>query len=115
MQWQLMSILDFYPRPPRGGRLLAQQTSQHLTKISIHALREEGDAAGPLRSVGRVYFYPRPPRGGRPRTPAPMIRVAMISIHALREEGDSRSELVYSIMGISIHALREEGDWVMMR
>ena len=34
----------------------------------------------------------------------------MISIHALREEGDSRSELVYSIMGISIHALREEGD-----
>ena len=39
-----------------------------------------------------------------------MIRVAMISIHALREEGDSRSELVYSIMGISIHALREEGD-----
>ena len=34
--------------------------------ISIHALREEGDASPvqPLRMVGN--FYPRPPRGGRP-------------------------------------------------
>ena len=33
--------------------------------ISIHALREEGDAmAGGSRSSGRN-FYPRPPRGGR--------------------------------------------------
>ena len=35
-------------------------------KISIHALREEGDAApNPLLS-GILNFYPRPPRGGRP-------------------------------------------------
>ena len=33
--------------------------------ISIHALREEGDATLLRRSTRLSYFYPRPPRGGR--------------------------------------------------
>ena len=33
--------------------------------ISIHALREEGDAAAQISIGIRCYFYPRPPRGGR--------------------------------------------------
>ena len=33
----------FYPRPPRGGRLLFSQWFSWFRKISIHALREEGD------------------------------------------------------------------------
>ena len=33
--------------------------------ISIHALREEGDAHGPALRQDQHYFYPRPPRGGR--------------------------------------------------
>ena len=56
--------------------------------ISIHALREEGDAFWRTSVLG-----------------------ASISIHALREEGDalaSRQQLAST--GISIHALREEGD-----
>ena len=79
---------DFYPRPPRGGRLTTinypkiirkflstpsarrATASKHFpllhTKISIHALREEGDAAD--RRI-RLQVFP-------------------ISIHALREEGD---------------------------
>ena len=55
----------FYPRPPRGGRPAASRCSGHPSRISIHALREEGDCREVL-----------PPRQGR------------ISIHALREEGD---------------------------
>ena len=81
-----------------------------MEKISIHALREEGDPV---------------PEAGRPG--------ADISIHALREEGDvvgsvqlvtkviflstpsarratRRSHHFYGHLGISIHALREEGD-----
>ena len=80
---------DFYPRPPRGGRLGRQQLHFDLLPISIHALREEGDklsqsgwtihwrflstpsakratipaTTGPTSSS---HFYPRPPRGGRP-------------------------------------------------
>ena len=34
----------FYPRPPRGGRLIAHFCFLISKKISIHALREEGDA-----------------------------------------------------------------------
>ena len=103
-------------------------------KISIHALREEGDPA-PFRGGSvNLYFYPRPPRGGRPKQKAldeyaeqflstPSARRATnvdheiivdglgISIHALREEGDR--PLVFpssQCVNISIHALREEGD-----
>ena len=146
---------DFYPRPPRGGRLRCRATSdssarflstpsarratslfqlaQLFLDISIHALREEGDAldsgAVPMTkdfyprpprggrlalrltvfvvvtflstpsarratflifsfSSFHVYFYPRPPRGGRPSRDVDGQRVIGISIHALREEGD---------------------------
>ena len=81
-------------------------------RISIHALREEGDL--------------------RARTRA---RDQLISIHALREEGDQHGTAgkntrvqflstpsarratktllrVYHVQDISIHALREEGDYV---
>ena len=34
---------DFYPRPPRGGRLGVGHGVGHHIDISIHALREEGD------------------------------------------------------------------------
>ena len=79
--------------------------------ISIHALREEGDAAlaPPVRAA--VYFNPRPPRGGRHRRRAFCAAEHDISIHALREEGDHipcRFQAVCQT--ISIHALREEGD-----
>ena len=38
-----ISPTNFYPRPPRGGRL--HRSGLHRTEgsISIHALREEGD------------------------------------------------------------------------
>ena len=34
----------FYPRPPRGGRLVDVGSQAVSTHISIHALREEGDS-----------------------------------------------------------------------
>ena len=78
---------NFYPRPPRGGRLLTCCSSSSSV-ISIHALREEGDpttsssrtrthtflSTPSARRATRVElaqlyernnFYPRPPRGGR--------------------------------------------------
>ena len=55
----------FYPRPPRGGRPVLFMELLVILHISIHALREEGDAF----SAGASCF-------------------CAISIHALREEGD---------------------------
>ena len=59
---------DFYPRPPRGGRPCRTTTALVTCGISIHALREEGDAVQAKNSGTYT-----------------------ISIHALREEGDYKS------------------------
>ena len=100
----------FYPRPPRGGRQASAARERAEKRISIHALREEGDH--------RVRYG---------------IVADSISIHALREEGDPAPQLsrptrqiflstpsarratsghkpVAGLPSISIHALREEGD-----
>ncbi len=91
-RFRSLSIVYFYPRPPRGGRpspSALHSTSQvflstpsarrateygnntaELADISIHALREEGDAV--------LYRL--------------LSRGVNISIHALREEGDARLE-----------------------
>ncbi len=79
--------MDFYPRPPRGGRRQNSRPARAAVAISIHALREEGDdliqlvtspghiSIHALREEGDTPslakqndasdFYPRPPRGGR--------------------------------------------------
>ena len=57
---------NFYPRPPRGGRLLPDGLALFELGISIHALREEGDYLVPSDPALSLHFYPRPPRGGRP-------------------------------------------------
>ena len=104
-------LLHFYPRPPRGGRLVQKLHEFFTAHISIHALREEGDVLMGRRGLGielflstpsarratanlRMrswwprYFYPRPPRGGRQVDFSPLQPSKGISIHALREEGD---------------------------
>ena len=60
------ACINFYPRPPRGGRREDVRVSRQSRGISIHALREEGDYTESRGRSGAAYFYPRPPRGGRP-------------------------------------------------
>ena len=55
----------FYPRPPRGGRLAGRTDNVAVIRISIHALREEGDRRNCCTAHSTGHFYPRPPRGGR--------------------------------------------------
>ena len=57
---------NFYPRPPRGGRRYSDVPLDDHVRISIHALREEGDLRAFASTLGAL----------------------RISIHALREEGD---------------------------
>ena len=63
--------------------------SGHHKQISIHALREEGDASSGISRRQQAHFYPRPPRGGRHYTEWYKSKGGKISIHALREEGDN--------------------------
>ena len=64
-QWVTTMIMNFYPRPPRGGRPRLRVLDPFVLEISIHALREEGDAGREGRRGRPGNFYPRPPRGGR--------------------------------------------------
>ena len=81
-------LQNFYPRPPRGGRPCSCRRRVPPAGISIHALREEGDALQPSLAGASFYFYPRPPRGGRRSFSRRTLGFFRISIHALREEGD---------------------------
>ena len=126
-------VLNFYPRPPRGGRRTGLYGLMSAAEISIHALREEGDRYDDCFAHAPSHFYPRPPRGGRRAVLNADRQSDSISIHALREEGDStipsgssRPTVFLSTPSarratggslrsvadhqISIHALREEGD-----
>ena len=123
----------FYPRPPRGGRLPFPAGCSGGEKISIHALREEGDQFLQLLEVDILRFLSTP--SARRATLCYLMdgRWTDISIHALREEGDcgtKRADAPFqkflstpsarratpqetpsaSNRLISIHALREEGD-----
>ena len=87
LRFAITAKRHFYPRPPRGGRrfflprlrqhrqFLSTPSARRATlliqndnmgdDISIHALREEGDATCKPCKTTVVDFYPRPPRGGR--------------------------------------------------
>ena len=84
-------MINFYPRPPRGGRPGYFSGKGYIKQISIHALREEGDLDGFTVQSGAGDFYPRPPRGGRLFDLWLALPDRRISIHALREEGDRTS------------------------
>ena len=79
---------DFYPRPPRGGRLWALSTSSPRSVFLSTPSARRATAIRWSRRTPRSYFYPRPPRGGRQPEGCSIRRALYISIHALREEGD---------------------------
>ena len=62
----LISLCNFNPRPPWGGRHSRTLPFKNSIVISIHALRGEGDLK--QRTAGHIdsHFNPRPPWGGRP-------------------------------------------------
>ena len=67
---------------------VSQAQYDALQRISIHALRVEGDIKIKIKYFSKTF----------------------ISIHALRVEGDNAEEIAQSVRDISIHALRVEGD-----
>ena len=59
----------FYPRSPRGERLVLPAGGQQKVDISIHAPREGSDHQVLMQGGQTPYFYPRSPRGERPPSP----------------------------------------------
>ena len=80
--------LNFYPRPPRGGRRGRSSNAQCPSKISIHALREEGDTIQSVDKTSTQSFLSTPSARRATRQAFQVQKYYEISIHALREEGD---------------------------
>ena len=78
--------------------------------ISIHALREEGDAHSVMFTGSCAYFYPRPPRGGRRILIAGGSNFPVFLSTPSARRATPAEWRIYRRCGISIHALREEGD-----
>ena len=80
------------------------------SKISIHALREEGDPARRQETEGQKIFLSTP--SARRATFAPPLSVRhpiFLSTPSARRATDHQRDGI-AILEISIHALREEGD-----
>ena len=58
-QW-ISTLTNFYPRPPRGGRLRDELDSFVELVISIHALREEGDELIAAAADDKLVFLSTP-------------------------------------------------------
>ena len=100
----------FYPRPPRGGRPETPSLSQAWMKISIHALREEGDHHN-FAYLSRGFLFLSTPSARRAtgmpdnyKGPAQFLSTPS----ARRATGLLTEDDIAEV--ISIHALREEGD-----
>ena len=102
---------NFYPRPPRGGRPPVMTYTHNADYISIHALREEGDAYSLLYSLTSVAFLSTPSarRATAAKYPLPPPRSLFLSTPSARRATQA-GQKAGQLTSISIHALREEGD-----
>ena len=101
---------NFYPRPPRGGRPRAGHIAAHFGNISIHALREEGDAIM-LETCGCPVEFLSTPSARRATDFADADETPEIFLST--PSARRATHKVYAQVpteNISIHALREEGD-----
>ena len=129
------NLVDFYPRPPRGGRrdqpmeeavmpvflstpsarraTRSCRTSQCLLDISIHALREEGDGLCSAHNWHDPKFLSTP--SARRATVFPQGSFVWARNFYPRPPRGGRPvrkrRVIYAVC-ISIHALREESDTV---
>ena len=66
MTWKRVILSMSFLSTPSARRATALRPALcGRFRISIHALREEGDVVKPVVPIFCINFYPRPPRGGR--------------------------------------------------
>ena len=124
---------NFYPRPPRGGRLRYDMARVVQRPISIHALREEGDASvADFRAAFGKFLSTPSARRATTKKAAQRFEEKFLSTPSARRATSSQRHprtaphnfyprpprggrlhgcpTAFLVDVISIHALREEGD-----
>ena len=84
----IIGMFAFQSTPSVGRATLSEAVNTPSKRISIHALRGEGDKTETPSPKLYKDFNPRPPWGGRPFIVGLAVKIFNISIHALRGEGD---------------------------
>ena len=79
---------SFYPRHPRGWRLMGSPSGSRSMPVSIHATLAGGDGAVRLVAFSLTCFYPRHPRGWRQGRFGILVHLVNVSIHATLAGGD---------------------------
>ena len=133
LQHMMRLLINFYPRPPRGGRRDGAQRQIRVRRFLSTPSARRATAQQSTGCTGLSNFYPRPPRGGRRDGAQRQIRVRrFLSTPSARRATQplcgvgARSFDFYPrpprggrpddvgggvfLCPISIHALREEGD-----
>ena len=107
---RLRQSAHFYPRPPGGGR--RQMLEQHRRRQQFLSTPSGWRATASLsRYTHESKRFLSTPSGWRATIVGRQIKKARtISIHALRVEGDNAVPDAFHQRKISIHALRVEGD-----
>ena len=81
-------LVNFNPRPPRGGRRAAPVPGRKPTGFQSTPSARRATSLPSTTIAPANNFNPRPPRGGRRDMLCDFDHNVIISIHALREEGD---------------------------
>ena len=100
---------NFYPRPPRGGRRV-RDAPDHMVLLFLStpsARRATGCAA--RAAYRQLNFYPRPPRGGRPNSEVGMGSVSVFlstpSARRATAKTETKSLFSYKLYNI-LHEFR---------
>ena len=125
-------MFHFYPRPPRGGRQVANHRIADLEKFLSTPSARRATSFWPCHQSFCTNFYPRPPRGGRlfastlfpegvvflstPSARRATNGTSILQTNVLFLSTPSARRATFEVVTapiryfISIHALREEGD-----
>ena len=130
--------MDFYPRPPRGGRQNSQSNNRCSTGFLSTPSARRATRWHKQTPDAPNDFYPRPPRGGRQNSQSNnRCSTGFLSTPSARRatrwhkqtpdapndfyprppRGGRRGRMQRRVRraGISIHALREEGDYLFSK
>jgi len=107
-----INTIVFQSTPFVRRETISVSQKKHLFYISIHSLREKGDANGSYTKANSWYFNPLPSWEGRlDHVPVyPSYRLFQSTPFVRRETLDERE--VIAMWTISIHSLREKGDHI---
>ena len=98
------AVLNFNPRPPRGGRLRSPKERKVKENISIHAPREEGDYDNRKMAMTNDISIHAPREGGDYDSSSRYVTFGLFQSTPPARGATACLRYFFTVSGISIHA-----------